>query len=205
MDQVKQIQKKIGTVEDGIIGPNTIKKMREYWKLDREEVSHFLGQCNHETAGFRYKEENLNYSKDGLLKVFGKYFDSAKADRYKRQPEKIANLVYGGRMGNGTEETGDGYKFRGRGAIQLTGRNNYERFAQKINNLDVYCKPDLVAGPYFWDAALFYFNENNIWALCKEVDRGTVSKVTKKINGGYNGLEDRIDKTNYYYRMALKK
>ncbi|WP_372937554.1 glycoside hydrolase family 19 protein [Seonamhaeicola sp.] len=199
MNQIKNLQKKIGTYPDGIIGKNTIKAIQDYYRLTKEEVSHFLGQCHHESLGFTVDEENLNYSRDALLSVFSKYFTPETAEQYKRKPEKIANKVYANRMGNGDVSSGDGWKYRGRGAIQLTGKNNYERFAQKIKDLNVFCNPELVSGTYFWDAAFFYFNENNLWQYCKTVDKSRIKTVTRLINGGYNGLQDRINLTNYYY------
>ncbi|MCH8032289.1 MAG: SH3 domain-containing protein [Bacteroidetes bacterium] len=153
-------------------------------------VAHFLAQLLHESALFKYDEENLNYSAKGLLKVFGKYFSSLEiAHRYARMPEKIANIVYGNRMGNGDEASGEGYKYRGRGLIQLTGKNNYRKFSKWINE-DVVSSPDLVASKYAVHSAVYYWVANDLNSLA---DIDDVKKVTKRINGGYNGLEHRIE------------
>lgn len=153
------------------------------------KIAHFLAQTAHESGGFRLMEENLNYSSDRLMAVFPKYFRNIDARSYHRQPEKIANRVYANRMGNGDESTGDGYRFRGRGLIQLTGRNNYTMFSDEAFNSDLdgaveyLSTPEgaVVSAAWFWDKA-------NINPLAEEDD---VLAVTKKINGGTHGLEDR--------------
>lgn len=164
-------------------------------------LAHFLSQCAHESGNFRAVSENLNYSENGLKKIFGKYFPGDLATSYARQPEKIASRVYGSRMGNGGESTGEGWKFRGRGYIQLTGKNNYERFGKFIGE-DLLSNPDLVATKYPLASAAFFFNNNNLWSTC---DLGSsndvVKKVTKRVNGGYNGLDDRIKHFNQYWNL----
>jgi len=158
-------------------------------------LAHFLAQCSHESANFTALRENLNYSADGLRKIFGKYFPTdALAAQYARQPEKIANRVYSSRMGNGDEASGDGFKFRGRGYIQLTGKENYAAF-DKIVEEDILANPDLVATKYPLLSAAFFFNKNNLWAICDKGDSiDVVTMVTKRVNGGTHGLEDRINK-----------
>ena len=163
-------------------------------------LSHFLSQCAHESGNFKFLKENLNYSADGLRKIFPKYFPTIEAaNKYARQPEKIANKVYGSRMGNGDEASGDGFKFRGRGYIQLTGKDNYAAFDKFVDD-DIMTDPDLVATKYPLTSAAFFFHKNNLWSVC---DKGhgddTVLAVTKRVNGGTHGLADRQDKFDLFY------
>lgn len=200
-------QKKYGLVADGIIGRNTLNKLKTVFGLTNEQVAHFMGQAHVESGGFSTAYENLNYSAEGLVKIFPKYFDKATAPKYARNPEMIANRAYANRMGNGNEASGMGYKFRGRGALQLTGYNNYKAFSTFIGK-DVTTNPDLVAEEFFLESAIFYFKTNNLWRLCGKVDNQTITGISKAINlGNYNskatphGLQDRINKTMYFYRM----
>jgi putative chitinase len=160
-----------------------------------QRVAAFIAQCAHESGGFKFIKENLNYKAASLRKVFPKYFpDDATAAAYAQQPEKIANKIYGGRMGNGPEASGDGYKYCGRGLIQLTGKDNYTRFAQSLE-----ISPEEVAeylktfegcaqsACWFWEA-----NNLNQWA-----DKGDILTLTKRINGGTIGLDDRIKHYNH--------
>jgi putative chitinase len=162
-------------------------------------LSHFLAQCAHESGNFKVLNENLNYSADGLLKIFPKYFkDKATADLYARKPEKIANRVYASRMGNGDEASGDGYKFRGRGYIQLTGKDNYKAFSDFIGE-DCVANPDLVSTKYPLTSAAFFFEKNKLWDVCdKGHTHDVVTAVTKRVNGGTHGLEDRLNKFNTF-------
>lgn len=164
-------------------------------------LAHFLAQCGHESGGFKAVSENLNYSADGLKKIFGKYFPGNLAESYARQPEKIASRVYGSRMGNGDETTGEGYKFRGRGYIQLTGKSNYTNFAKFIGE-DTVANPDLVATKYPLASAAFFFDSNKLWSICdKGADDATVTAVTKRVNGGTIGLPDRLKHFKEYYNL----
>lgn len=163
-------------------------------------LSHFLSQCAHESGNFKFVKENLNYSADGLRKIFPKYFPTIElANKYARQPEKIANKVYGGRMGNGDEASGDGFKFRGRGYIQLTGKDNYTAFDKFVDD-DILANPDLVATKYPLTSAAFFFHKNKLWDVC---DKGhgddIVLAVTKRVNGGTHGLADRQDKFDLFH------
>ena len=162
-------------------------------------LSHFLSQCAHESANFTALRENLNYSADGLLKIFPKYFkDRATAEAYARKPEKIGARVYANRMGNGNEESGEGYKFRGRGYIQLTGKDNYKQFGVFVGE-DLVNTPDLVSTKYPLTSAAFFFNKNGLWAICDKGDSvDVVTQVTKRVNGGTHGLDDRIAKFNVF-------
>jgi putative chitinase len=163
-------------------------------------LSHFLSQCAHESGNFKFLRENLNYSADGLRKIFPKYFPTLEAaNKYARQPEKIANKVYGSRMGNGDEASGDGFKFRGRGYIQLTGKDNYAAFDKFVDD-DIMADPDLVATKYPLTSAAFFFHKNKLWDVC---DKGhgddIVLAVTKRVNGGTHGLADRQDKFDLFH------
>jgi len=165
-------------------------------------LAHFLSQCGHESGGWRAVRENLNYSAKGLMGIFKKYFPNATlANAYQRQPEKIANRVYSSRMGNGNEHSGDGYKFRGRGYIQLTGKDNYTKFDATVPE-NIVADPELVATKYPLASAAFFFNSNKLWAIC---DQGAtplvVTAVTKRVNGGTIGLPDRIKHFNEYYNL----
>jgi putative chitinase len=164
-------------------------------------LAHFLAQCAHESAEFKALEENLNYSVDGLKKVFSKYFPDDLANGYARQPEKIASRVYAGRMGNGDEASKEGYKYRGRGYIQLTGKDNYGAFAKAIGD-DVVTNPDWVKTKYPLLSAAWFWNTR---ALNELADQGAsddvVTKITKKVNGGTLGLDDRISHFKKYYAL----
>ncbi|SFF11598.1 glycoside hydrolase family 19 protein [Nitrosomonas sp. Nm166] len=164
-------------------------------------LAHFLAQCAHESAEFKAPEENLNYSAERLKKKFSKYFSGDLADRYARQPEKIASRIYGNRMGNGDEASKEGYQYRGRGYIQLTGKDNYRAFAQSIGD-DVVKHPSLVATKYPLLSAAWFWDMRSLNQLA---DQGSsdevVAKITKKVNGGFNGLDDRIKHFKNYYAL----
>jgi putative chitinase len=164
-------------------------------------LAHFLSQCGHESGGFKAVNENLNYSADGLKKIFPKYFPGALNESYARQPEKIAARVYASRMGNGDESSKEGFKFRGRGYIQLTGKSNYTAFDKMVPE-DIVANPDLVATKYPLASAAFFFNSNGLWPICdKGADDATVTAVTKRVNGGTIGLPDRLKHFKEYYAL----
>jgi putative chitinase len=195
------INKLKGHIPDGVIAQ--IPSVMSTFKIDTAlRLSHFLAQCGHESAGFKAIQENLNYGAKGLLGIFKKYFPTeAKALQYERKPEKIANLVYGSRMGNGDEVSGDGYKFRGRGYIQLTGKNNYVAFGKSINE-DITANPDLVATKYPLLSAAWFWSSNSLNALAdKGADDASVTAITKRVNGGTIGLPDRIKHFKEYYAL----
>lgn len=204
MEQLKIFQKKIGATPDGVFGKETMLKTMEYYQLSKEQVAHFFGQISHETGEFSAFTENLNYSTDGLLKIFKKYFPSRIfAMSFQRQPEKIANRVYANRMGNGSEQSGDGWKYRGRGALQLTGKSNYIAFSVYIKNPDIISNPNLVALDYAFESALFFFERNSLWPLAKTMTDSSITTISKRINGATNGLAHRIAITNKYYKMLI--
>ena len=199
---LKNLQTKIGVNADGAFGPGTLKAAMAYYKMTPERAAHFFAQTAHETGGFKAFSENLNYSADGLQKIFGKYFPGLLEESYARNPEKIANRVYADRMGSGSEATGDGWKYRGRGALQLTGKANYKAFSDYLKNPLVMEQPDLVAGELAFESAKFFFDKNKLWDICdKGVTKETILALTKRINGGTHGLADREEKSFKYYAL----
>jgi len=200
---LKSLQERAGVAADGAFGPGTMKAGMALLKLSPIRASHFFAQTSHETGGFKAFSENLNYSAQGLQGIFGKYFPGTLEESYARQPEKIANRVYADRMGNGNEASGDGWKFRGRGALQLTGKANYEAFAKYLGNNEVMENPDLVATKYSFESAMFFFERNKLWAICDQgINDAAILALTKRINGGTHGLEDRKAKTYKYYEYV---
>jgi putative chitinase len=196
-----KLEKLKGHIPDAVIAqiPDTAAKFEINTPL---RLAHFLAQCGHESGGFRLTKENLNYSAKGLNGTFKKYFPTLdSAVPYERKPEKIANKVYGGRMGNGPESSGDGAKFCGRGYIQLTGKDNYTAFGKSINE-DMSANPDKVASSYALLSAAWFFNKNG---LHKMADGGAtdavVTSITKRVNGGTIGLSDRIKHFKEYYSL----
>ena len=201
MSKISEFQAANGLTADGILGKASFAKMKELWKVTDEQLAHILGQCHQESGGFKADVENLNYRAKGLLDIFKKYFPTeALAKAYERQPEKIANKVYASRMGNGDEKSGDGWKFRGRGALQLTGKDNYKAFTTFIKE-DCVANPDLVKNKYFFESALFFFNKNGLLPLATTVTTDSITKISKRVNGGTHGLEDRIVQTNKFYKQ----
>jgi putative chitinase len=198
-----KLEKLKGHIPDSVIAqiPDTASKFQINTPL---RLAHFLAQCGHESGGFRATQENLNYSAKGLNGIFKKYFPTeAAAAPYARQPIKIASKVYGGRMGNGPESTQEGYKFRGRGYIQLTGKENYTAFGKAINE-DICSNPDKVAANYALLSAAWFFNKNGLHKMADEGATDTVvTKITKRVNGGTIGLADRIKHFKEYYSLLV--
>lgn len=177
-----------------------LNQVMEYYDMfaNKQRAAAFLAQTAHESGGFNFVKENLNYSADGLQKIFKKYFpDAAIAQQYARQPEKIANRVYANRMGNGPEESGDGYRFCGRGLIQLTGRNNYERFAADLGVTIEECVAYMETVDGACASAGWFWDNNNLNQYC---DSGDFVTLTKRINGGTIGLQDR----QHHYELMLQ-
>tara|TARA_R110000822_G_scaffold121743_1_gene255625 strand:- start:616 stop:1224 length:609 start_codon:yes stop_codon:yes gene_type:complete len=198
---LKVLQEKIGVTADGVFGPATMKAAAAYFKLTPIRAAHFFAQTSHETGGYKLFTENLNYSATGLQSIFGKYFPGNLEESYARQPEKIASRVYASRMGNGDEASKDGWKFRGRGALQLTGKFNYEAFAKYLNKPEIMVNPDLVATTYSFESAMFFFDKNKLWSICDQgINDAAILSLTKRINGGTHGLDDRNTKTYKYYK-----
>jgi putative chitinase len=200
---IKALQTKIGVNADGAFGPGTLKAAMAFYKLTPLRAAHFFAQTAHETGEYKAFSENLSYSTDGLKKIFGKYFPGTLAEGYARNPEKIANRVYGNRMGNGDEASGEGWKFRGRGALQLTGKENYTAFSKYLNKPEILVNPDLVANEYAFESAMFFFDKNKLWTICdKGIDDVSITALTKRINGGTLGLDHRKALTLKYYEYV---
>ena len=199
---LKSLQERAGVAADGAFGPGTMKAAMTLLKLTPIRAAHFFAQTSHETGGFKAFSENLNYSAQGLQGIFGKYFPGNLEESYARQPEKIANRVYADRMGNGNEASGDGWKYRGRGALQLTGKANYEAFSKHLAKPEIITNPDLVANELAFESAMFFFDRNKLWDICdKGSDDATVTAVTKRVNGGTIGLADRIKHFKEYFGL----
>lgn len=190
-----------GKIPDSVIAelPEVMNKFAINTPL---RLSHFLAQVAHESGNFKYTSENLNYSAERLKVIFPKYFKQpGLAEAYARKPELIASRVYGGRMGNGEEGTREGFKFRGRGYLQLTGKNNYTEFDKFVTE-NIVSEPDLVAKKYPLLSAAWFFHKNNINSIS---DKGptdeVVTMVTKRVNGGTIGLQDRIKHFKKYHEL----
>jgi len=188
---------KIDTLDDYVEPLNTVAEYYEMF-VNPRRVAGFFAQIAHESGGFNFVVENLNYSAKGLMTVFKKYFPTEElANQYARKPEKIANRVYANRMKNGAESSGDGYKFRGRGLIQLTGRDNYTKFAAALD-LDIDSTIAYLETPNGAVASAGWFWDNN--KLNQYCDKDDFVTLTKRINGGTIGLADR----KHHYEIALK-
>jgi putative chitinase len=206
-DAMRTLQARCGVAADGSFGPNTARAIAKHFDLSPERAAHLLGQSAHESGNFKLTQENLNYSEKALNSVFGRYFGDGKEDasKYARDPQKIANYVYmdenrssKGALGN-TEE-GDGWRFRGRGFLQCTGRTNYRSFASEMRLPDVMKDPDLVATDYAFESALWFFKRNNLFKIADEgVNDEVITKITRRVNGGTHGLDDRLEKTKKIY------
>ena len=196
-----ELQKKIGVTADGAFGPGTLKAAAAYYKLSPNRAAHFFAQCAHESGNFKAFSENLNYGAKGLRGIFGKYFPTdAMARAYERKPAKIANRVYANRMGNGDEASGEGFAYKGRGPLQLTGKNNYRAFGKYIGReQEILDNPDLVATELGFESALWFFDANKLWSICDQgINDAAILQLTKRINGGTHGLDDRKLKTKKY-------
>lgn len=176
------------------------------YKIDTNlRFTHFISQCAHESAMFSKVEENLNYSKEGLLKVFPKYFDEELAEEYARKPNLIANRVYANRIGNGDEDSGDGWNYRGRGYIQLTGKSNYKAF-DTVCSEDIIDRPELVATKYPLEVSGWFWHTKGLNKLADEgITSETITKITKVINGGIHGLSDRVLLSNKFYNLLKQE
>lgn len=211
---IKTFQSQHHLKDDGIIGKNTLLKLKEVLAISSlEGLAHFVGNCWVESMGFTRFEENLNYSKEGLLRTFRSDFDwnkdrqfnpieLAKAVELARKPEQIANFVYANQNGNGDESTGDGWKYRGRGCLQTTGKTNYIQLGEFLG-INLMNEPDLVATEYALSSAVFYFTKNKVWDKANAVDDATIKRVRRAINGGYNGLDEVSEKVKYFYSLLV--
>jgi putative chitinase len=200
MSKIKDLQSKLGLTADGVLGKQSFAKLKEVWGLTDEQLAHVLGQAEHESGNFKSERENLNYSADGLRKIFGKYFKTdLEAKSYERKPEAIASKVYANRMGNGNEASKEGFKYRGAGSLQLTGKSNFKDFSDYVKE-DCVANPELVSTKYYFESAVFFFKKNGILPLATKLDDNSITKVTKKVNGGTIGLAQRIQLTKSWYK-----
>jgi putative chitinase len=164
-------------------------------------LCHFLAQCAHESGDFKHVAENLNYSLEALMRVFPKYFNIENVESYVRQPVEIAARVYANRMGNGDEASLEGWLYRGRGYIQLTGKNNYAKFDLDVPE-NILINPEIVAEKYPLLSAGWFWHENKLNEIADQgADQNVIAAVTKKINGGYHGLENRHKLFDRFYAM----
>jgi putative chitinase len=194
------IEKLKGHIPDTVIAqiPGVVEKFEINTPL---RLAHFLAQTGHESGGFKAVTENLNYGAAGLQSIFKKYFTAESAVEYARKPEKIANIVYANRMGNGNQASGEGFKYCGRGYIQLTGKDNYAAFDKTVAE-DILANPELVATKYPLLSAAWFFHKNGLHKIADEgATDAVVTKVTKRVNGGTIGLPDRIKHFNEYNNL----
>jgi len=204
-DAMRKLQVKIGAAEDGEFGPNTARSIAKFYGLSPERGAHLLGQASHESGNFKRSRENLNYSWKGLMTTWPTRFTSvAEAREYHRQPSKIARKVYlRSSLGNETED--DAELFIGRGWLQLTGKANYQSFASEMSVPEVLTDPSLVEEEYAFETAQWFFDKNGLFKLADEgVSEEIIKKITRKVNGGFHGLDDRISKTKKIYRWLME-
>ena len=193
-EAMKALQEKVGVGADGAFGPNTARAIAKHYDLDANQGAHLLGQAHHESGGFKKTTESLYYSTpERIQAVWPTRFETiADAEPYAKNSEALANKVYGGRMGN----DGEGFKWRGRGFLQITGRDNYRLFASEMRLPDIMEEPDLCADKYAFDTAYWYFKTNFLFKIASVgVDADTIRKITKRVNGGTHGLDDRTAQT----------
>jgi putative chitinase len=197
-DAMKKLQEKCGVAADGAFGPNTARAIAKHYQLSPERGAHLLGQASHESGGFKLTRENLNYSAETMCKVWPSRFKSvAEAAPYARNPKALADKVYSGRMGNGE---GEGHIWIGRGFLQLTGKDNYRSFASDMRVPEVMENPSLVETDYAMETALWFFEKNGLFAIAdKGVNEDTIKQITKRVNGGYTGLDHRKKETEKIY------
>jgi len=199
-DAMKTLQAKIGVTADGAFGPNTARAIAKHFDLSPERGAHLMGQSSHESAGFKRTKESLYYSTpERLMQVWPSRFPTLEsAEPYAKNPTALAGKVYAGRMGNETEE--QAAMFLGRGFLQLTGHDNYRSFATDMRLPDVMTDPSLVENEYAFETALWFFEKNDLFKIADEgVNEDTIKRITRRVNGGYHGLDDRRDQTNKIY------
>lgn len=201
-DALKSLQSKCGCSPDGSFGPNTARAIVKHYELSPERGAHLLGQVVHESGSFKLTKENLNYSVEAMMRVWPSRFPTKEsAEPYAKNPKALAENVYFGRMGNDSKEKASLYI--GRGFLQLTGFNNVRSFASDMRLPEVMDDPTLLEKEYAMDTAIWFFRKNNLWKICDEgVSDSVIRKLTKKINGGYTGLDHRIKETKKIYEWV---
>ena len=199
---LKLLQTKCGCDADGSFGPNTARGIVKHYDLSPERGAHLLGQIVHESASFKLTRENLNYSVEAMMRVWPSRFPTEESAKpYSRNPKALAEKVYFDRMGNDTKEKASLYI--GRGFLQLTGYNNVRAFASDMRVPEVLSNPTLLEEDYAMETAIWFFRKNNLWKICDEgVSDDVIKKLTKRINGGYTGLDHRIKETNKIYEWV---
>lgn len=199
---LKLLQTKCGCDADGSFGPNTARGILKHYELSPEHGAHLLGQIVHESASFKLTRENLNYSVEAMMRVWPSRFPTEESAKpYAKNPKALAENVYFDRMGNDTKEKASLYI--GRGFLQLTGYNNVRSFASDMRVPEVLENPQLLEEDYAMETAIWFFRKNNLWKICDEgVSDDVIKKLTKRINGGYTGLEHRIKETNKIYEWV---
>ena len=201
---MSNIQAKVGVGADGRFGPNTARAIASHYGLSPERGAHLLGQAAHESGEFKRSRENLNYSWKGLMATWPTRFTTeAEAREYHRQPIKIARKVYlREELGNETEDDAEAYI--GRGWLQLTGKANYQSFASDMGVPEVMTDPSLVENEYAFETAQWFFSKNGLFKIADQgVNEDVIQKITKRVNGGYHGLDDRINKTKKIHRWLV--
>ena len=193
-DAMKKLQTKVGVSADGAFGPNTARAIAKHYDLSPARAAHLLGQASHESGGFKLVRENLNYSAETMCRVWPSRFKTvAEAEPYARNPKALADKVYSNRMGNGESE---GHVWIGRGFLQLTGKDNYKAFAADMRLPDIMQDPSLIETDYAFETALWFFQKNNLFAIADEgVNDDTIKRITKRVNGGYIGIDHRDKET----------
>lgn len=227
MSHIIDFQNSKGLPPTGKIGTQTAKAMMKSWDLSREQFANLMGNLHNETGNFVRDLENLNYSAQGLADTWPSRF-AVNSSAVKKQPNAlaqklgslttkgqvrqmaIANEVYANRMGNGLPSTGDGWKFRGHGPLQLTGKKAFRIFEEwlrhnklwKSGNESLLTYPGLVNEIYYWESALFFFTVNKLWTIARKVDDATITKIRKVTNGGHIGVENVKKLTKYYFELT---
>jgi putative chitinase len=193
-EAMKTLQAKVGVTADGAFGPNTARAIAKHYGLSAKRAAHLLGQASHESGGFKLVRENLNYSAETMVRVWPSRFKTlAEAEPFARNPKALADKVYSGRMGNGE---GEGHVFIGRGFLQLTGKDNYKSFAADMDAPEIMKDPELVETKYAFETALWFFQKNGLFDIAdKGVSDDVIKQITKRVNGGYVGLDHRIKET----------
>ena len=206
---LKILQEKCGCTPDGSFGPNTARGIVKHYELSPERGAHLIGQVIHESGSFKLTRENLNYSVEAMMRVWPKRFPTEESAKpYSRNPKALAELVYldenrgkNYKLGNDTKEKASLYI--GRGFLQLTGYNNVRSFASDMRLPDVLSNPTLLEEDYAMDTAIWFFRKNNLWKICDEgVNDDVIKRLTKRINGGYTGLDHRIKETKKVYEWV---
>jgi putative chitinase len=213
MNPVAVFQKANGLVSDGKIGPKTFIKMAQVWRISYVQLVHFLAQTHHESQAFSVLVESFAYrTAERLALIFRSPFDLDKdkkvdpeeiefAKKFLGRPVATANYVYANRMGNGNEASGDGWKHRGQGPIMLTGKEDQYAFSDWIKDPTIKQNPNLISEKYAFESAIYFFTKKGIWVMASDLKQSTTEKISIKVNGGSNGLKERIDLVSQYSKL----